>query len=608
MNGSLRSALLVALVAAVSSCASSWDRAQSLDTPAAYHRFLREHPGSRHAAEARERIDYLRFRTEPSVEAFEAFQRAYPESVHVAELERLLEQAQFAVVRAAGSASAYRAFLERYPSGGHAAQVRGDLEHLLQNGFVERPEQLGDFLSRFPESEYAAEARRTVETLSVRDRTRIREVELVIDVDPSTPGPDELARQFAERAAEIYDASGVRLVAARPDAGSEPGSGTRLTIRHRERPIGTQLQGGLVSRGGILAKTAVTLQQGGADKPIWSRTFEFRGGALDPHPGRSLLFSARAQRYWASFFVPVATWSTDAAVRPAISLRQASVALATAGDRAIVLSRDGTFRVLNIADPANVEFVSEYVRPRDLTEWSGVHVWGRRIAIFGHDGAEIVALRPARPTLVRAFGREQVGSIRAAAAVDGVLLLGGNRGLFAVSDDGSSVTPLRAGPIHALARMGARILFVDDSAFHVSTLEALRAGQIAGSVRLGRVFGPARIRPSALGASLVANGSVTRLDVSNPAQPRIAGQLRAKHVGVVNDAVWIGGRMFLLGERGLQLLGPRGERVVDSADVRARMRVDATGRHLVAIEENHLQVIDATPLAAGPPAPAASPG
>jgi hypothetical protein len=586
-------------------CASSWEQAQSLDTPAAYHRFLRENPESKHAEPARERIAYLRLQRQPSLEALEAFQREFPESVHRGEVEVMLEAAQFAATRAVGTPAAYAAFLERYPSGTSSARVRAELEYRRQGGFVARPEQLPDFIARFPESDHAEEARRTVATLALRERTRIGVVELSIDVDPATPGADDLARRFAERAAGIYESAGVGLIAARPEEGAEARAAARLAIRHTEVPVRAELSNGRVSRGGILATTRVTLQQSGAEQPIWSRTFEFRGGTLDQHPERSLLFSARAQRYWASFFVPVATWSTDAAVRPALPLRQAAVDLAVNGDRAIVLAGDGTFQVLNIADPQKIEVLSEYARPRDLTKWSGVRFWGGRVVVYGHDGVEIVALASGRPERIHTFGREQVGSIETAAVLDDALVIGGSRGLLLLSDDPFEVTPLRAGPIQGAARVGSWLLFVDHSALHVSTLEGLRGGQIVGSLRLGRVFGTARIRPSERGVSLVANGSFTRVDLANPAQPRVVSQLRAKHVGVVNDVVWVGGRTFLLGERGLLLLDPSGARAVDSADVRARMRLDATGRHLVAIDQNHLQVIDATPFAAVGPAPAA---
>jgi hypothetical protein len=441
----LPTALLAGFVVA---CASSWEQAQSLDTPAAYHRFLRENPESKHAEPARERIAYLRLQRQPSLEALEAFQREFPESDHRGEVEVMLEAAQFAATRAVGTSAAYAAFLQRYPSGTYSARVRGELEYRRQGGFIARPEQLADFIARFPESDHAEEARRTVATLALRERTRIGVVELSIDVDPATPGAGvvelsidvdpatpgagALARRFAERAAEIYESAGVNLVAAHPEEGAETKAAARLAIRHREAPVRTELKGGRVSRGGILATTRVTLERSGAEEPIWSRAFEFRGGTMDQHPERSLLFSARAHRYWASFFVPIATWSTDAAVRPALPLRQAAVDLAVNGDRAIVLAGDGTFQVLNIADPEEIEVLSEYARPRDLTKWSGVRFWGGRAVVYGHDGVEIVALASGRPTKIHSFGREQVGSIETAAVVDDALVIGGTRGLRAI--------------------------------------------------------------------------------------------------------------------------------------------------------------------------------
>jgi hypothetical protein len=93
-----------------------------------------------------------------------------------------------------------------------------------------------------------------------------------------------------------------------------------------------------------------------------------------------------------------------------------------------------------------------------------------------------------------------------------------------------------------------------------------------------------------------------RLDLSRPAAPRLLSRIDAVQTGALEDAVVLNGRVFLLGERGLQLVDRSGARVAQSADVRARARLDTMGRHVVLVGENRLQVVDTTPFLASPAA------
>jgi hypothetical protein len=95
-----------------------------------------------------------------------------------------------------------------------------------------------------------------------------------------------------------------------------------------------------------------------------------------------------------------------------------------------------------------------------------------------------------------------------------------------------------------------------------------------------------------------------RLDLSEPAAPRVLSRVDSAQTGALGDAVLVNGRLFVLGQRGLQLVDRSGVRVAQSADVRARARLDAMGRHVVLVGEKCLQVVDTTPFLASP-APAA---
>jgi hypothetical protein len=105
-----------------------------------------------------------------------------------------------------------------------------------------------------------------------------------------------------------------------------------------------------------------------------------------------------------------------------------------------------------------------------------------------------------------------------------------------------------------------------------------------------RVFGARAIVMGARG--------VLCFDVSDPSRPVLRSRIEMNEVGDVRDAAFLAGRIFLLGDRGLQVLDASGERVVESVDVDPRQLLDAGGRHLVLAGERSLQVVDATPFVA----------
>jgi hypothetical protein len=140
------------------------------------------------------------------------------------------------------------------------------------------------------------------------------------------------------------------------------------------------------------------------------------------------------------------------------------------------------------------------------------------------------------------------------------------------------------------------VLFTNGFSLYVGTLPLLEAGRVEGELRMGRGFGPSRVR--AAGSSVVVLGErgTAWVDISRPSQPRIRSRIGSTEVGEVHDAVVVGGRLFLLGARGLQVSDPSGEHIVNSADVQPLERLGAAGRHLVMVGDKSLQVVDATPF------------
>ena len=82
------------------------------------------------------------------------------------------------------------------------------------------------------------------------------------------------------------------------------------------------------------------------------------------------------------------------------------------------------------------------------------------------------------------------------------------------------------------------------------------------------------------------------LEIPEGDAARVVGQLATEEVGEVYDAQFVGDHVFLLGERGLQLFDLASHRIVDSIDVERMSRLTPMGRHLVAVGDGRLQVVD----------------
>ncbi|MFI5217439.1 MAG: hypothetical protein ACHQ3O_12940, partial [Candidatus Limnocylindria bacterium] len=353
------------------------------------------------------------------------------------------------------------------------------------------------------------------------------------------------------------------------------------------------------SGSGILATTRVTLTRTGETTPIWSDEFSFRAPGAMPGP-TSVLFGVGTQNYWASFFVPVATWDTSAAVRAARGLEKPVASVAVSEARAIVLFTDGDLEMFDLGDPQQPVPLGAYRHKRDLTRWSGLQVAGDRIALFGPDGIEVLALQAGRFAPVLALDRGTVGSIIAVESLGRDWVAAGNRGLVLIGEGKARPEPLLEREVRGLARIADRLLFTDGTSLFVSTVPLLRERRVESELRLGRGFGPGPLRVDGDRVIVIAQRGVAVADLSVPGAPRLESRVETAEAGEIRDAARIAGRLFLLGDRGLQLTDARGSRVVDSACVVARMRVAPAGRHLVMIGEKTLQVVDATPFLAGP--------
>jgi hypothetical protein len=596
-----RLALVLVLAIATSACAGrAWRSAQAEDTAAAYHRFLLELPDSRYSADAKAHLAFVRVRSKPTKRGFERFQKKYPDSPLVEELRPHVEEVFFRRARSGGSAAAYRDFLADFPDGRLAARARGNLAYLEADGFDGDADRLAAFASRYPESDFAAEAERSASALALAGRAGFDRVALVLDVPAELPGADRLRRLFSERAHANYRRAGMTLVAQ-----GQPADAI-LTIRHREQRVRTQLEAGQMTQPSVVAETTLRLVASGEAQPVFEDSIEFRIPVTELGPGESALFHPRAwTAYWErDFFTPVASWNTRVAARQAKQLASQPVAVEPLGPRAALLFGTGDLQIVDLSDPASPLVLGEYRRPRDHSEFSGIAARPDGLAIFGPDGIEIVSYAPKGLSRGRVHPRDQVGSIVALVVQPEGMLSAGNRGLLWLGDDGS-VKRLIDRPVLGLDRRGDRLLFTDGTSLYVSSLPLLMQGRVEAELRLGRGFRPAVVRARGSSAVVIGDPGVVWVDVSTPSRPRVVSRIDRSETGEVRDAAVVAGRVFLLGPRGLQVTDRSGERVAESVDVDARDRLGAAGRHVVLVGDGRLQVVDATPFSAARPASAA---
>ncbi len=584
--------VLLASLALAGCAGRAWEQARAEDTAAAYAQFVRDHEGSKYAQEARERSELVRIRARPTPETYQAFLESYPDSSLIPELRAIVEEDFFQRARAAGSVAAYRDFLDQFGAGRFGARARGNLAYLEARGFGGSPEALADFARAHPESDFAAEARRSSEAAARRAESAFRRLGVRIEVGAGTPEGDRLERVFLERVREACAGAGLSCVSLR--RGEPSGLAAELRIQHREESVRTRLEASQVTSPGVRATTQLDLIRRGDERPIWSEEFSFHTLSAS-REGTSVLFGPGTDSYWSRFFVPAVGWASQEAVRSPRQLEKPVVAVDATSTHAFVLFGDGDFRIFEIGDPESPLLVGEYRRPRDLAHFEGLRVVGDRVLLFGEDGVEVVQLEAQGPRRVYAWGRGAIGSVVALAAPRAGIVAGGKRGLLLLS--GEQPEPLIDRPVRGLALLGGeRLVFTDGTSLFVSTIPLLRQRKVEGELRLGSGFGPGRLRVQGRTALVLGKRGLVRVDLGRPSQPRLLSRIDTNEVGEIRDAALLRGRLFLLGQRGLMLTDPQGERVSDSAALAARSRIDPSGRHLVAVGDDRLQVVDATPF------------
>ncbi len=576
-----------------------WRSVNKKNTLADYRRYVQKYPDSRNRVKAEEHIAILELERDPTLDGYAAFMADYPDSTLGGNVREILEPRAFERARFAGTPAAYTEFMALYPDGPFGNRALGNMVFLEAGGFASSIEGLADFAAAHPESDYAAEAKKSLEAIEARKRGAFDRVGLVVRVSPETPEPSRVISAFTDRAQRQFKASGQKLVVVpelqtRKTTASLPKA--RLVIEHKEAPAKAKITKGRMARPGMHATTRVSLYAEAGGEPIWQRVFRLRLDTDQHFSGTSMLFNPGARGYWEGFFVPVASWQNQAAVRKPFKAEKQIVAVDSVGDRTAVLFADGEFQLLELADAEAAFPLAKYKRPKDFTRWSGVKILGRRVLIYGEDGLEMVGFSNDGVKKVAALERQSIGSVVAAVPHEGQLILGGSRGLLMTDKNARNTRRLLRRPVKGLDRVGNLLVFTDGASVYASTLELLGQQRVHQEVELGYEFGPMGVVGFDRKALVIGKSGVAVIDFANRDKPKLISKLSTKKVGRVADAAAMGNRVFLVGDRGLQLLDPSGKRVVEAIDIEPREHVARMGRYLVATGEPGLQVVDSSPL------------
>ncbi len=591
----------MALLAIVTlGCAeTSWEGTLTRNTVASYNKFLRDHPNSSMVPEAKERIEFLRVKALPRIDAFETFAREYPNSSLLPELRVYVEPLYFKQARSANTAEAYGAFLARYPDGKLTSTARGNLVYV--ESVRDRPNisQLERFVVKYPESDFSAEARRTLGLLEHRVATEVSKIAVRVDVAPNVAQRERVRRGFGAIVARHYGEQGVEVVLI--TAGEEPPADAQAWVRieYREAPASGTLGGRT-----LVSHCRIRVYHRSRKKPIWDRTFEAPADhILHGAYGRDkTLFANSTYRFWREFFVPVATWASSEVRVHRQDFSEETAAIDVRGDHAVVMYRRGGFDYLDVSSPLKPQLLERYRRERDLTRWSGVRLLSDRLIVtYGPDGLELVELGDARARRIGRWELPEVGSVLGTSVwthpQGRTLLLSSTRGVFAIRLDNR---PLRANRLLEGEFVGVHVAppyvyLVQAEEVEVTTPRHLLQHLTGRKLSLGKGFGARRTRASGTSLYVFGRDGAVEVSLATPGRPKVTVNLAQERVGRLGDVASDDGHLYLLGERGLAVAHPSGEAIVDFVQVAASESLSRKGRYLFLVGGQTLEVVDLTP-------------
>ncbi len=574
---------------------SSWEGARRADTVAAYHQFLRDHPRSGRATEAEQRIAFLRVKARPGVSAFEDFERKFAGSALIAELEPIVEPLYLEAARVENSPEAYRRFLSRFPAGTLEARARGDLYYVESIGTTPSSEVLEAFLREHADSDFAAEARATLDLLRSHSTTTIGSLVLRVDVASTVDDPERVRAGFASVVEREYRGVGIEVTLLPQEESVDPGQAAWMHVDYREIPAPGTFGGRT-----LVSQCRVRLFQRDQAEPVWDRTFDAPAEHLlkGAHGRDRTVFGNSKYAFWHEFFVPVSTWATSRARVARMEYAEGVVAIDVRGDRGAVLLAGGGIEYLDVASPAQPKVLARYRRSRDLARWTGLRVLpGDRVAAYGANGMEIVEFSARAPTRLGAWEAPELGVIRDASTHGSTLLAVGSKGAFAFRTAQATPVPHRLveGDYVGVAVRGDRVYLVSSTRLEVASPKQLLSHLTGTKIPLGDRLQVRRARLSNDSLWLLGDTAVIGFDLRSGDRPVPAARLDSETLGVLTDVAADHDHLYLLGDRGLQVASASGKRVLDAIQVSGDRGVASKGRYLLVAGGQMVDVLDLSP-------------
>ncbi len=596
-------ALSLAVATTLGCADASWEGTQRQNTVAAYTRFLRNNPDSVHAKSAEERIAFLRVLTHKTIDGYEKFAETYPNSALTPELKAAMEPLFFERARATNTPEAYEAFLHDYPHGELSRRVKGDLAYVQMTSRQPSVASLREFLREYPDSDFSADAQRSLDLVAFKTETTVKHLGIRIEVAPNAAQPQRVRRGFVSVVARIYREHGIDVTLIPTGGEATPDMQGWIRLDYDEAQASGTFGGST-----ILARCRVRLYNNAApSEPIWDRTFEAPAEhILKGTYGRDkTVFGNSRYPFWKQFFVPISTWaSTEARVQRLDYLEDVR-AIDMRDDQVAVLFARGGFDLLDVASPLDPRVIDRYRREDDLSSWNGVKIIDEKhVLIYGPDGAELVQRTGEKPVSLGKWEVPEVGAVFAADAYDGTVLLAGNKGIYAIRIASERMAPHRLleGIYVGLEVAKPYIYLVQPTRVEVTSPKHLLRHLAGSPVVLSEGFTARSARIA--GGSLVVFGKddAIQLSLENPARPRMVGHVDAEKVGRLVDVVADGDRAYLLGERGMQVADLDDTRIWDSVQVNGTQAISRRGRYVFVAGERTLEVLDVGPYQVRDPA------
>jgi hypothetical protein len=588
---------LALVVATMLGCAdASWEGTQRSNTVAAYTRFLRDNPDSQHARSAEERIAFLRVMSHQTIAAYEQFVQTYPQSPLTSELAAAMEPLFFERARAANTTAGYQQFLADYPNGQLASRVKGNLAYVEMAATEPSVASLREFLREFPESDFSADAQRSLDLVAFKSETTVKHLGIRVEVAPNAAQPQRVRRGFVSVVARHYRDHGIEVTLI--PTGSEPSADMQGWIR---LDYDEAQASGTFGGSTILARCRVRLYNNAApNEPIWDRTFEAPAEHLlkGTYGRDKTVFGNSRYPFWTQFFVPVSTWASTEARIQRLDYLEDVRAIDMRGDHVAVLFARGGFDLLDVSSPLDPRVIDRYRRDDDLSSWNGIKlVDDKHVLIYGPDGAELVRRTEEKPVSLGKWEVPEVGAILAADAYDETVLIAGNKGVFAIRTSSEKLIPHRLleGVYVGVDVHKPYIYLVQPTRVEVTSPKHLLRHLAGSPVTLSDGFTAKGARIA--GASLVVFGKddAVELSLANPARPRMVGRLDVDKVGHLVDLVSDGDRTYLLGDRGLQIANLEGRSVSDAVQVHGSQAITRRGRYVFVAGDRTLEVLDVGP-------------